>query len=63
MKRPFSVQTEDRDRDDPAHELHGEDRVVLADKLDDHVSELQRRACLLENTSDQSAEDDDDTDT
>ena len=53
---------EHRDRDDPAHELHGEDGVVLAHEADHHVREFQRAARLFEHGADHRAEDDDDAD-
>ena len=53
---------EDGDRDHPAHELYGDDGVVLAHELDHHIRELQGTACLFEDRADHRTEDDDDAD-
>ena len=50
------------DGDDPAHELDGQLRVLLTHQLDDHVSQLQSGAGLLQDSADEGAQDDDDTD-
>ena len=50
------------DGDYPAHELDGELGMLLTHQGDDHVSELQGRAGLLQHRADEGAQDDDDTD-
>ena len=50
------------DGDHPAHELHSQLGILLAHQLDNHVSQLQGGAGLLQDGADQSAQDDDDTD-
>ena len=49
---------EHRDGDDPAHKLHGQDRIVLAYKMDDHIGKLQGCAGLFEYAPDQSSQND-----
>ena len=48
---------EHRDGNDPAHQLDGQLRVLLAHQLDDHVSQLQGGAGLLQNGADEGAQD------
>ena len=57
-----STVTEYGDGYNPAHELHGQLRVLLADQLDHDVSQFQCRTGNLQNGSDQSTEDNYDTD-
>ena len=51
-----------RDGDDPAHELHGNLRMLLAHEGHHHVGELERAARGLEDGAHQGAQDNDDAD-
>ena len=54
--------TENRNGNDPAHQLQCQDRMVFSNQIDDHVSQLQGSARHFQNGTDQCAQDDDDTD-
>ena len=54
--------TENRNGNDPAHQLQCQDRMVFSNQVDDHVSQLQGSTRHFQDRADQCAQDNDDTD-
>ena len=53
--------TENRDRNNPTHQLDGQLGILLTNQFNNHISQFECSTCLLQNRADQSTQNNNDT--